>query len=127
MCPILHPVLLWARPLLLCNDTPLAVQVPGRVGLRGVMGQHWEDVMIGLLLNDYATFQPHGGEYSAIGRALQYPAVTGCTHAAAMASLCEAKQTAAQACAAAVLQAATCSSTYTCCTVCRHQGSLEVL
>lgn len=90
-------------------------------------GLHWEDVMIGLLLNDYATFQPHGGEYSAIGRALQYPAVTGCTHAAAMASLCEAKQTAAQACAAAVLQAATCSSTYTCCTVCRHQGSLEVL
>eukprot|EP00891_Asterochloris_glomerata_P007774 jgi/Astpho2/7774/Aster-06066 len=24
-------------------------------------GLHWEDVMIGLLLNDYATFQPHGG------------------------------------------------------------------
>ena len=30
-------------------------------------GLHWEDVMIGLLLNDYATFQPHGGEHSAIG------------------------------------------------------------
>ena len=75
-------------------------------------GLHWEDVMIGLLLNNYATIQSHGGEYSTIGRETQDPAVIGCTHDAAVSSLCLVKQTAAQICAAEGLQAVTCSSTY---------------
>ena len=73
-------------------------------------GLHWEDVMIGLLLNDYATFQPHGGECSAIGREMQYPAVLGCTHVAVVLSLCLSKQTAAPMYAAELLQAVPCSS-----------------
>ena len=92
-------------------------------------GLHWEDVMIGLLLNDYATFQPHGGEYSAKGREMQYP-VVGCTQDAAVPSLCLVKQTAAQACSAELLQAATCSSItlVVCCVqALRQPGSLVSL
>ena len=81
-------------------------------------GLHWEDVMIGLLLNDYATFQPHGGECSAKGREMQYPAVVGCTQDAAVLSLCLVKQTAAQAGVAELLQVATCSSIDACGLLC---------